>query len=69
MLQWDMLWEVTEGRVNVAELCREFAVSRKTAYKWRKRWDPADPGSLADRSRRPDRHPSQTPERTEDVSQ
>jgi transposase len=67
MLQWDMLWEVTEGRVNVAELCREFAVSRKTAYKWRKRWDPADPGSLADRSRRPDRHPSQTPERTEDV--
>jgi transposase InsO family protein len=67
MLQWDMLWEVTEGRVNVAELCREFGVSRKTAYKWRKRWDPADPGSLADRSRRPARHPSQTPERTEDV--
>lgn len=44
----------------VAEVCRELGVSRKTAYKWLRRWraEPARP--LADRSRRPRHHPGQT---------
>jgi len=47
------------GETSVAELCRRFGVSRKTAYKWLARARAADPGGaggndpLADQSRRP----------------
>jgi len=44
---------------NVSQACREFGVSRKTYYKWRKRLEEAggDPQALRDRSRRPRSHP------------
>ena len=44
---------------NVSQACREFGVSRKTYYKWRKRWEEAgrDPQALRDRSRKPHSHP------------
>src|SRR5205809_6345688 len=45
----------------VAEVCRDFGVSRKTADKWLRRHD-ADPGRPpADRSRRPHTSPGRTP--------
>ena len=67
MLEWDERWEETEGRVNLTELCRDFGVSRKTAYKWRRRWNPTDPSAMDDRSRRPHQHPFRTLEKTDDV--
>lgn len=47
--------------VNLAALCRRFAVSRKTAYKWIERHRAGGEAALADRSRRPRRMRSPTP--------
>lgn len=41
------------GPNEMAALCREFGISRKTGYKWVRRYDPEDLRSLEDRSRRP----------------
>lgn len=45
---------------NLSELSRRYGVSRKTAYKWRKRFAEEGPGGLVDRSRKPHRSPLQT---------
>jgi transposase InsO family protein len=49
--------ETTRG---VAQTCREFGWSRKTFYKWRKRYGAGDAAALADRSRAPHRSPRAT---------
>ncbi len=38
---------------NLAELCRRCGISRKTGYKWLRRFMEAEESSLVDRSRRP----------------
>ena len=38
---------------NMAELCLRFGVSRKTGYKWLKRWESDGESGLEDQSRRP----------------
>ena len=50
--RWD------EGKDSVLSLCREYGISPKTAYKWRKRRASGD--SLSDRSRRPKSSPNAT---------
>lgn len=45
----------------VADLCAEYGISRKTAYKWIERYIRLGPGGLEDRSRRPRRSPKATP--------
>lgn len=52
------LW--AENKKSVSQLCREYGISRKTAYKWRKRKE--NGGSMKDASRRPKRFPNATPE-------
>jgi transposase len=49
---------------NVKEVCERFHISKKTFYKWLKRFKESgeDLKSLADRSRRPHRFPNSTPE-------
>ncbi len=49
---------------NVREVCERFQISKKTFYKWLKRFKESgeDLRSLADRSRRPHRFPNSTPE-------
>ena len=47
-----------EGKDSVLSLCREYGISPKTAYKWRKRKASGD--SLSDRSRRPRSSPNAT---------
>lgn len=47
-----------EGKVSVRALCREYGISPKTAYKWRKRRESG--GSLRDASRRPKSSPNAT---------
>ena len=43
--------------VNFSELCRRFGISRKTGYKWRRRYREKGVTGLADRSRRPKHSP------------
>ena len=45
---------------NVSELCRRFGVSRKTAYKWLRRYREGGASGLEDQSRRPKSSPHRT---------
>jgi len=48
---------------NISALCREYGISRKTGYKWIKRYQ--ESGCLEDKSRKPKRTSSKTDERIE----
>jgi len=48
------------GTRSVAELCTEYGISRKTAYKWIDRFIRRGPAGLEDRSRRPRNAPNAT---------
>jgi transposase InsO family protein len=37
-LQWEKRWGAGEGRINFAELCREFGISRQVGYVWLRRY-------------------------------
>ncbi len=51
---------------NFSALCRDFGVSRKTGYKWLRRFEEVGSLSrLSERSRRPHRSPGRTPEAIE----
>jgi transposase InsO family protein len=45
---------------NRSELCSRFGISRKTGYKWLKRWVEEGDDGLVDRSRRPRKSPGKT---------
>jgi transposase InsO family protein len=47
---------------NIAELCRRFGISRKSAYKWLERFAGEGEAGLGDRSRRPRTTPGRTAE-------
>ena len=49
---------------NIAALCRQFGISRKTAYKWLGRAEAGEP-SFTDHSRRPHTSPHITPPEVE----
>ena len=51
------------GEETVAELCREFGISRKTGYKLIGRYESYGDGALLDLSRAPHHHPNTTPTR------
>lgn len=55
--------DVDRSLLSFAELCRRYGISRKTGYKWLRRWETGGPDSLATRSSRPERCPWATPER------
>ncbi len=60
-LAWMICYEETGS---AQEVCKRFAISRKTFYKWLKRYrqSAGDTKSLVDQSRRPHNFPSATPE-------
>src|SRR5215470_14715732 len=69
-LEWEQRWNRAEGgRVNVAELCRVFGISRQTAYKWLARFRKSghDVRALEDRSRRPHTSPTAIPDAVQDL--
>ena len=41
--------------MSVADLCREYGISRPTGYRWINRYNETGPEGLVDRSRRPHR--------------
>ncbi len=49
--------EALYGESSLADLCRSFAISRKTGYKWLARYDQEGPLGLIDRPRTPHDHP------------
>ena len=53
-----LIGEYVKGGRAMTELCREFGVSRKTAYKWVARYSEDGPAGLADKSRAPLSHPA-----------
>jgi transposase InsO family protein len=50
----------------VTATCRKFGISRKTGYKWLKRFAENSTAELIDRSRRPQHSPTRTPQAVED---
>ena len=55
-LEWERRWDAAKGgRVDVAELCRRFGISRQTGYVWIKRFCDAghDVRALEEKSKRP----------------
>jgi len=52
-----LVGEYMKGERSMTELCREFGVSRKTAYKWVARYNAEGPAGLDDRPRAPHTHP------------
>ena len=51
---------VMAGEESIAELCRQWAISRKTGYKLIKRYGASGEDGLRDRSRAPHHHPNAT---------
>lgn len=58
---------VESGSLSMAEVCRRLGVSRKTAYKWLRRFEERGPVGLEDRSRRPHCSPRRSSPETEDL--
>jgi putative transposase len=70
ILEWHRRWEAARGgRVNVAELCRMYGVSRETAYVWIHRFKDSgcDLRAMEERSRRPHSNRRAVDESTEDL--
>jgi transposase InsO family protein len=67
--EWERRFQAQRGRVDVAELCRLYGVSRQTGYVWIRRYRSAghDIRALEDQSRRPHSNPRAVPLEVEDV--
>lgn len=53
-----LIGQYLKGERSMADLCQDFGVSRKTAYKWVARYNRDGPAGLADKSRAPLTHPA-----------
>jgi transposase InsO family protein len=59
--RFKVLQQATTMPRNVARTCRYFGLSRKTYYKWKRRYDEHREAGLCDRSRIPHQSPQATP--------
>ena len=59
-LRKDFVLRALAGEETIAALCREFGISRKTGYKWLRRFKDEGVLGLVDRSRRPESSPLET---------
>lgn len=64
-LRTEFIHLAQQAGANFSELCRRFGISRKTGYKWLKRFREAGESGLADRSRRPQHSPLRSAEAVE----
>lgn len=58
-IRQEFVLKVLAGEKTMAALCREYAVSRETGYKWLRRYRELGLGGLVDQSRRPRSNPRQ----------
>ena len=63
----EFIREALKDETNISALCREYGISRKTGYKWLKRYREEGLGGLMDQSRRPEHSPNHTPPEVEQV--
>lgn len=63
--RFKFIQEYKSQQWSVAELCRRFEISRKTAYKWIDRHQQEGIEGLRDQSRAPDHHPNQIADQLE----
>jgi len=59
--RFKILQQAATAPRNVARTCRYFGISRKTYYKWKRRYDEHREAGLCDRPRVPHRSPRSTP--------
>jgi transposase-like protein len=59
--RFKVLRQAEERARNVAQTCRHFGISRKTFYKWKRRFADHGEAGLCDRARTPHRSPHATP--------
>jgi transposase InsO family protein len=59
-LRHEFVQLVERAEATMQEVCRRFGISRQTGYTWRRRYRQDGAAARADRSRRPQRSPSQT---------
>lgn len=64
-LRTEFIQQAQAEGANISQLCRQFGISRKTAYKWLQRYQQAGEAGLQDRSRRPHHTPRRSPAPTE----
>jgi putative transposase len=57
--------EFQRGECGLAELCRQYQITRQTGYKWLERFEKEGLEGLADQSRAPHHHPNQVSEAVE----
>lgn len=50
----------SQDGANISEVCRRFGISRKTGYKWLRRWTTTGSDGLSNQSRRPHTSPART---------
>lgn len=62
----EFITEWRSGSFAITELCREFGISRPTAYKYIKRYEREGLDGLRERARAPGNHPNKTPREIED---
>lgn len=62
----ELVKAIRDEKLRVGLVAENFGVSRQTAHKWMRRFDPSDIASLEDRSRRPRVSPRRTPAEIED---
>lgn len=55
----------SQPSANMTRLCQRYGISRKTGYKWLRRWQSEGDAGLKDRSRRPKTHPNRTDQKIE----
>jgi len=66
-LRREVVEQMLQEGTNIAALCRQYGISRKTAYKWLHCYRKGGWEALQDAFRRPDRSPHRTPEAMEDL--
>ena len=63
MLREEFIIQSMQDDRNISAICEEFGISRKTGYKWIKRYE--EDGCLEDRSRKPKKNSAKTDEKIE----
>jgi len=66
-LRTEFIILVEKVDTNFSQLCRQFGISRKTGYKWLKRFREGGKAALVNQSRRPHHSPNRTPTGVEDL--
>ena len=62
-----MIEDLLDNNYRIAELSRKYKVSRKTVYKWIKRFGEAGDEGLNKRSKAPRNHPNQTDDKVTEL--